>query len=274
MTQELPEGLEELNDTEEAQSEEEESQEEQFDAAAEIQALQEQVAKFQNTAQLAEDLRRSAGRIQSLEKRLQQESADKEALSEQITEQFSGVNELLTGVVENIDETALDPTTKARVREAYAASQRAKETASLRKEVREEVLDSLKEQFPQLANDTASPTGEVALTDRAVAIEQRAVDIFGATGNDPDAPEHAELWNEAANMLKASASDDDVVKMFQEKLRPSNEDSPEDRRQRTKELAGAGTPNPAGTSSEPELKYVEDDPEGNEKQLRELGIDF
>lgn len=273
MTNELPEGLDELIeeevDLEEEIVDEVETEEEAPDVNAIIADLTERVNKLQSVEGLANDLRRSAGRIQSLEQRLQQESSDKTKLNEEISKQFGGMTELLGEVVRNIDDTAIDPTTKARVLQAYEASKRQAETASLRKQVTQETLDALKAQYLQLDGaQSQSDSVNEELVQKAARIEPRVVGMFDATGEDPDDAKHTHLWAEAAALMKEGKSENEVLAHFRSALSPDN--STDARRQRTKQRAGTGSPNPAGTG-DGELKHTGDLAKDLES-LRKLGV--
>ena len=274
MTNELPEGLLDVDEdiVEELDAIDDEVVEEaEPDLAAELAQLRTQVASFQNVEGLANDLRRSAGRIQSLEQKLQQESSDKVLLTEEISKQFGGVHELLSTVVNSIDETALDPQTKARVQQAYEASRRAAETASLRKEITANALAELQKSMPQ--TNTQSSTVDPELGAKAQAIESKAVVFFDALDLNPDDAQFSNLWTEGATLISQGKSEAEVLAHFKSSLRTAAEtDQAANRRQRSKNQAGAGSPNPAGTPSS-ELKYT-GDPTKDLKALQDLGIRY
>ena len=273
MTNELPDNLDEIEvpvdevEPDEVIEEEEEAAPEEV-VVDELAELRAQVAKLQNVEGLANDLRRSAGRIQALETRLQQDSSDKVKLNEEISQQFSGVNELLGSVVANIDDTAIDPATKARVLQAYEASKRQAETASLRKQATADALAAVKAQFPELNQESQTQTVDAQLAQKAASLEPRVVGIFDAFGANPDDPEHSELWTNAATMIREGKSEGDILSLFRSALNPS--DTADTRRQRTKQRAGSGTPTPAGASDN-ELKATGDLGKDIES-LRALGI--
>lgn len=276
MTNELPEELDEVIEEdvdliEEVVDELGEDVEETPDVNQLVADLTEKVNKLQNVEGLANDLRRSAGRIQSLEQRLQQESSDKQKLNEEISKQFGGLTELLGEVVNNIDDTAIDPTTKARVQQAYDASRRQAETASLRREAAKEALDELRKQYPQLAEQqTQTANVDEQLAQQAARIEPRVVGMFDAVGENPDDAKHAHLWAEAATLMREGKSEAEVLSHFRAALSPEN---PTDaRRQRTKQRAGNGSPTPAGTG-DAELKHTGDLAK-DLAALRELGVSF
>jgi chromosome segregation ATPase len=261
MTNELPEGLDEVVEEdidliEEVVDEVDEIEVEEPDVNTIIAELTEKVNKLQNVEGLANDLRRSAGRIQSLEQRLQQDASDKQKLNEEISKQFGGLTQLLGDVVNNIDDTAIDPTTKARVQQAYEASRRQAETASLRREAAKDALEELKRQYPQLSGQqTQTESVNEQLAQQAARIEPRVVGMFDAVGEDPDSPNHKHLWDEAATMMREGKSEAEILSHFRSSLSPA--ENSDTRRQRTKQRAGNGSPTPAGTGDS-ELKYTGD----------------
>ncbi len=277
--------LEENEETEEyfGEPEEEEEQsgeEEQSDPNEELTNLKEQVEKLQGLDNLAADLRRSVGRIQALESKLQsvESATDNSEILDQINKQFGGVHELLSTVVENIDDTALDPATKARVREAYESSRRASERASLRNEATNEALETLKKQYPQLFEEKSSTQNQAAidpeLIQKAHQIEESVLALFEDRELDPDDPQFKTLWAEGANLIQNGKSGAEVRAHFREKLNDhTSEETAADRRQAAKSKAGRGSPAPAGPTGDPadRLSKAKNLDEGVEL-LRQMGV--
>ena len=215
----------------------------------ELAELRSQVEALQSGQDLATDLRRSVGRIQALEQRLQTESANTEQVNADIREQFGGVHELLSTVVNNIDETALDPATKQRVQEAYETSRRAVETASLRKEAANDALEALKQSNPQLFAETTTQTSGVAdeVIQAAQRIEESVIALFEDRELNPDDPQFKSLWEDGAKMIREGKTGSDIRTHFRENMTTETpEETAADRRQTAKDRAGSGSPNAAG----------------------------
>ena len=246
--------LEEENEDGQQSEGAEEATSEQPSEEDKLAALEAEVERLKNLEGVATDLRRSVGRIQSLEQKLQQESTNRDSVVEEINKQFGGVHELLSTVVENIDETALDAATKARVRQAYESSRNAAQTASLRKEASQEALNTLRQQFPQLFQNQANTQNQSVpddLVQKAQQIERTVEVLFEDRELNPDDPQFKPLWDEGANLIRQGKSDADVRKFFREKLNAlSSEEAATDRRQAAKNRAGRGSPSPAGPSGD------------------------
>lgn len=242
------------------------------EAPDELAVLRSEVERLKGLEGVAADLRRSVGRIQSLENRSQQDTTNNEELVAEISKQFGGVHELLSTVVEGIDETALDPTTKARVRQAYETSRRANEANSLRKEAAAEALAILKRDRPQLFEaDTQDDGSNPEHVVRAQRIEATVVPLFEDQNLDPDDPQFAKLWTEGAALIQSGKTDREIRAYFRDSIADNNaEDAAATRRQTAKDRAGKGSPTPAGTPDDGPL-YT-GDLDKDMARMREMGI--
>jgi hypothetical protein len=205
----------------------------------EMALLKAEVERLKSLDSVAADLRRSVGRIQSLEAKLAEVegNANKNDVVDQINKQFGSVTELLASVVENIDDTALDPATKQRVREAYSTSQRAAEKASLRSELIEELKPR---EVPQ--PQSSLPNG---LSPETVQVYERAVvRQLERAGLNPDTDYD---WKQASAVLVRGGTLDELLDIADKAVETAQATT---RRQAAKKSAGAGSPNGASASGD------------------------
>jgi hypothetical protein len=235
------------------------------DPIAELTAKVEQLESLNN---VAADLRRTVGRIQSLETKLAevQQASARDDIIEQVNQQFGSVNQMLATVVEGIDETALDPATKQRVREAAAASQRAAERAALKKEITAE----LQPQTPN-APVTEQTPGGIPKAELA-RYENAAVTALAKAGLDPDKDFD---WAQASNILASGGGLSGLMDSVNETITQASSAS---RRQAAKENAGEGTPDAASAASDEaaQLERFADNADLDQglALLRKMGVSY
>jgi hypothetical protein len=258
--------IEEINEAEgdEEGTEDEGGQEE----PSELDQLRADVASLRAERAHIDDLRRSVGRIQALESQLetakQTDLETREQLVSEIEDNFGGVTELLETVVNGIDETSIDPATRARAQAVLNDRKRAAELASLKKTVTAEVRQELQPAQPQQVQpQQTSPFTQQELVNYSRLMEDRLT----AGGVNPDNVD----WTSATRELVEKGLDGLISFVDGEIERSSAAKT----RQASKKSAGSGspstgaaTPDPGDVSTGIDYKDVDD----GIAKLRALGI--
>ena len=254
------EGSEESKGEENAS--EEKTGDEEVDQVAE---LKEQLESLKSTSVTKGDLQTltaAVGRIQSLANKLEK-NGDVSGLQDQVTEQFGSVYDILTPILEGLDETALSPEAKQR---ALAARDTAR-TRAAKAELKEEIKRELAPANPEPAQQTSTSQLEVFIMD--------TIKAQGLNDTDPRFD-----WKVATEAGRTGGSGA-IVKYFQDKIEEiKTEDSASTRRETRKKNAGSESPKGGGgqrtaqevinAAYEGENISIED----QMKALKELGVEM